>query len=403
MANEEHLQILQQGASAWNAWREENQDAWLDFTAAKLGEANFSGMNLSGADFAEADLSGADLSGARLGRAKLIQANLFGAKLIDADLREANLEKANLSSAKLSGADLAEANLGGVDLNNADLSEANLSWTNLSRAELRKAKLTRGNLSWAKLVNAQLDRADLSGANLRNAALRHAKLSVATLTGVELSRANLSKADLWAVNLSGVNLSGENFAGANLSGANLSGANFNGTKLTSVVWGSTGLDLAYLGESTDVLDNESIHGVPWHRVFIGPPESFEPDDYTEDKPYWLTRRDDEPLVHALHRLLGDQLGMGDDVTIEFSRSVWRELHLSEIGLREALGHDAFKVEKDDERLAVTFKNREDVAIGIEALMIHMAALETAERGRVGQMTYRPQDGEFILMEREDLV
>jgi len=67
MANQEHLQILEQGIEAWNQWRQEHPDVE---------------PNLSQADLSEIDLSGADLHAAELSQAKLFYSN--SAELISA-------------------------------------------------------------------------------------------------------------------------------------------------------------------------------------------------------------------------------------------------------------------------------------------------------------------------------
>ncbi len=51
MANPEHLDILKQGVSVWNAWRAENAWVWPDLIWAKLSEADLRGANLEGANF----------------------------------------------------------------------------------------------------------------------------------------------------------------------------------------------------------------------------------------------------------------------------------------------------------------------------------------------------------------
>ena len=58
MADQSHLEILQQGVEAWNSWRERNPSIK---------------PNLS-----EADLSEADLSGARLFQAYLLELARIG-------------------------------------------------------------------------------------------------------------------------------------------------------------------------------------------------------------------------------------------------------------------------------------------------------------------------------------
>jgi uncharacterized protein YjbI with pentapeptide repeats len=122
MADEEQLRILRQGSKAWNAWREQAEEATGIDLRAHLVEANLSGANLSEADLSQADLSEADLSGANLFEANLSGANLNGADLNGANLSEANLSWANLFAADLSGADLNGALLGGTIFANIDLS-----------------------------------------------------------------------------------------------------------------------------------------------------------------------------------------------------------------------------------------------------------------------------------------
>jgi uncharacterized protein YjbI with pentapeptide repeats len=84
MANQEHLDILQQSVIMWNQWRNEHADIEPDFSTA----------DLSGAKLRRANLSAADLSGA----------NLYRASLISADLSHADLNHTNLSGVDLSGA-----------------------------------------------------------------------------------------------------------------------------------------------------------------------------------------------------------------------------------------------------------------------------------------------------------
>jgi len=94
MANPEHLQILRQGAEAWNQWRKQHRNIRPDFSGANLSGANLSEADLSGADLIVTDLSGAflwnaDLSGAFLWNADLISTSLTGADLSRANIREA--------------------------------------------------------------------------------------------------------------------------------------------------------------------------------------------------------------------------------------------------------------------------------------------------------------------------
>ena len=70
MADQSHLDILQQGREAWNSWRERNPSIQPDFSGADLNM-----VNLSGAELLAANLIGANLIGANLIGANLAQAN----------------------------------------------------------------------------------------------------------------------------------------------------------------------------------------------------------------------------------------------------------------------------------------------------------------------------------------
>ena len=282
MANQEHLDILEQGVETWNQWKKkhpavrpvsfegayrkveiEGAQEWkvetiqgkasnadshkVYFTVADLSDANLSDVNLSdadlsGTDLSDAELSRANLSGANLNLANLSNANLSdtdlsGADLSDADLSDASCPQANLSGADLSDADLSDAlliiaNLSNATLGGADLSDADLGEADLSDTDLRRADLSGTNLSKASLVRANLYAADLSNATLGGADLSDANLGEADLRGANLVRANLSSAELSRANLSGANLSLANLSDANLSDADLSQAIFVETDLS---------------------------------------------------------------------------------------------------------------------------------------------------------------------------
>jgi len=66
MANQQQLEILQQGINAWNAWRNEHPEVQPDLSGAMIGGANLTGANLHDADLRNAILNGADLTEANL-------------------------------------------------------------------------------------------------------------------------------------------------------------------------------------------------------------------------------------------------------------------------------------------------------------------------------------------------
>jgi uncharacterized protein YjbI with pentapeptide repeats len=91
MADERHIDLLHQGAVAWNAWRQGQPRTTPDLSGAPLRGLDLSGVDLSDADLSDADLRGTVLRGARLVRAHLNRANTFKAVLDDADLAGAVL------------------------------------------------------------------------------------------------------------------------------------------------------------------------------------------------------------------------------------------------------------------------------------------------------------------------
>src|ERR1017187_191830 len=99
MADPKHLEVILQGAKAWNDWVEKNPGERGNLSLVYLGVPGLISANLRRAD----------LSGASLGRANLSGADLSGADLCGADLSGASLGRANLSQADLSGANLTGA------------------------------------------------------------------------------------------------------------------------------------------------------------------------------------------------------------------------------------------------------------------------------------------------------
>jgi uncharacterized protein YjbI with pentapeptide repeats len=90
MARDEHIALLQRGATAWNSWRAEHDDA-PDLSSASLRGRDLSGFELSLTDFRHADLRGATFCDANLSGARLEGANFFKAVLNGANLAGAFL------------------------------------------------------------------------------------------------------------------------------------------------------------------------------------------------------------------------------------------------------------------------------------------------------------------------
>jgi hypothetical protein len=87
MADQSHLDILQQGVETWNSWRTRDLSITPDFSGARLFKAN-----LPGADLSKANLSRADLSEARLSEARLSGTDLRRSTLVKTNFKDATLE-----------------------------------------------------------------------------------------------------------------------------------------------------------------------------------------------------------------------------------------------------------------------------------------------------------------------
>jgi uncharacterized protein YjbI with pentapeptide repeats len=188
MANQEQVDLLQQGVKSWNTWRMAHTIITIDLFEADLNKADLSNADLSNADLRGARLNKADLSEANLRRAELSNSGLYQADLYQADLSNSDLRGADLRGADLRGADLRGANLSETDLSEADLSEADLSEANLSEANLSEANLSEANLSQADLSQANLSQANLSQANFTNAKIERTifvDIDMCTIRGLE--------------------------------------------------------------------------------------------------------------------------------------------------------------------------------------------------------------------------
>jgi uncharacterized protein YjbI with pentapeptide repeats len=196
-----HLEILNQGVSAWNKWREENPHIKpnlieADLKRYHLEKYNLQDVKLNGAYLDNAFLQGANLDRANLHRAQLVSANLQGARLWHAHLAWAYLQKAILQGACLISADLIRVYLSYAHLENAQLQLAELNSADLRLADLTGACLQGAKLQGAYLADAHLNGASLQGADLQGAYFWNASLQGADLTGANLTGAVLCETDV---------------------------------------------------------------------------------------------------------------------------------------------------------------------------------------------------------------
>jgi hypothetical protein len=126
----ELLSIIQQGAEAWNQWRQEQERR----TTSRGIRPDLTGADLSNKDLAGISLEDSLLNYSNLSGTNLQSANLFYSELISTDLSGTNLSGANLQSARLIFANLRNSNLRGTDLRAATLVESNLEGADLTGA-----------------------------------------------------------------------------------------------------------------------------------------------------------------------------------------------------------------------------------------------------------------------------
>ncbi len=173
MTNQEQFEILKQGVTVWNKWRDENPDVEID---------------LSGSDLYAAHLRGAHLSGANLERAFLEKAILLEADLIGANLSQANLINANLVAANLTRANLSRANLFQANLTGANLSAADMTGATLSSAILASTKVDQAKVSGSSVYAVNVR--DLEGefAEQRDLIINHRGQSTITVDNIRVAQ-----------------------------------------------------------------------------------------------------------------------------------------------------------------------------------------------------------------------
>jgi uncharacterized protein YjbI with pentapeptide repeats len=181
LANQEHVDILRQGAKVWNQWREEHPEILPDLVNADLIDADFGFANLSGAKLRRASLRGANFSYANLSHAGRFDADLRGANLNHAYLGKADLRSANLTDANLSKADLRSANLSYVNLHGANFINTKIGWTIFGELDLRTVK----GLETVRHLNPSIVGIDTiyrSGGNIPESFLRGAGIPETFIT-----------------------------------------------------------------------------------------------------------------------------------------------------------------------------------------------------------------------------
>lgn len=169
MANRKHLEILIQGVSSWNSWRQENYNILPD-----LANADISGLVLDNINFMDVDLR---------------SSNLANCSLNNADFMGCILNESNLSHAIAKNTNFSACNLVGSDCRNCDFTgsrfiEATLIKTDFSKSNLDNCIFSRANMAEAVLANATLLKSYLIESSLIDANLNNANISGSKVYGI---------------------------------------------------------------------------------------------------------------------------------------------------------------------------------------------------------------------------
>lgn len=117
MADQRHLNKLNEGVRAWNQWREEHPEILPDLRKADLQGAILTEVDLRRTNLDCADLRNAKLCSVSLNSASLYQTNLSGARLRDAYLHKTYFKETILQRTNFHKASLLDTMFLNVDLN----------------------------------------------------------------------------------------------------------------------------------------------------------------------------------------------------------------------------------------------------------------------------------------------
>jgi len=204
--------------------------------------SSFKGANLTRVNFSEAKMRNADFSGALLTATNLMAADLRGANFSHAEIAGANVAGAHMADTDFSGAIIA-----------GDMSER-LDVLRMKGPEFRRldpkdvAQMVSDHAIWVKSQGHAGSRADFSCVDLTAADFCGRNLCLADLSGALLAGAQMKSALLIATNFRGANLTRANLARADLRGADLQDTHRRDTDLSETKIGPIpGLSLATRG------------------------------------------------------------------------------------------------------------------------------------------------------------
>ncbi len=194
IGDSEHLEKLQEGVAAWNAWRQENPEIKPDLGGLDLTDPVFRGTPLWINDGQYIGISGIDLSHSLLRGANFSGALCRNANFSGSSFQDANFSEANFYNAIFSDVECQHANFSGSDCSWASFSDAKCAWSNFSGAVCVRTNFSGANCNSANFSKTVLEMADFSGAEV---------LSVDSLpldsTKIRDTRFSPNASDKWSV------------------------------------------------------------------------------------------------------------------------------------------------------------------------------------------------------------
>lgn len=178
MANEEQINILRQGAAAWNAWRDANPHIrpelrQMDFEKEiRLGTGLYDLPDLSGFDF-----SGGDLSGIVWRNSIVDRCNFDDCRLDSSDLYFSNFLECTFCSTSMRVTRIGSASFEDCVFENADLAYCTAEETSFKGSRISGSSLNHVQLVKADLSNVILYDTSVYGISAWDLELERAKQS----------------------------------------------------------------------------------------------------------------------------------------------------------------------------------------------------------------------------------
>ncbi len=169
----------------------ENEDVREEVTGALTRKES-----LVRGSFAGADLSGIDFSGAKLYQADFTSCDLSGASFVGADCEEACFAHANLTDAWFDGGNLIKTNFGKTILDNTTFNQASLDEANFSEAIGKSTSFAFGLLPDTQFKDMILDSPSFIGCTLTTAQFFDCSLKQADFSTAKINQSSFFNCDL---------------------------------------------------------------------------------------------------------------------------------------------------------------------------------------------------------------